>query len=151
MRSLLVFIIVLAAFAATAQPEVRKKEMLMQTAGDNQTAIAIYVQTNQTLPFLDFWFGATEVFQVSSNGTVTAGTNTAVSVGTQSGTCKTSADGTVTNAFSVVYTAAPIVLNVQQGLTNSVTNVVTVTSSNFVLKTGVPGQTNNWHALPQTQ
>jgi hypothetical protein len=56
-------------------------------------------------------------------------------LGIQVGSVTTAADGTVTNTFSPAYSVAPIVLPVQTGADTSVTNTVTVTTTNVIFVT----------------
>lgn len=148
MKSLISVFLTLFCFTALAQPEVRTKEILMQTKGDNQTLISLNAQTNQTLPLIDVWLGYTNnVFTVSATGKITSGTNTLSSVGIQRGAGVTSADGTVTNTFPNIYTTLPTVTATQFGATSAGTNLITlITTSNFVYKSGAAGISNQWIA-----
>jgi hypothetical protein len=63
------------------------------------------------------------------------------------GTAITTADCTVTQSFSTVYGAVPVIVCSQVGLNTTTTNVIEVTTSNFVLRTGKATQTNKWVAV----
>jgi hypothetical protein len=65
----------------------------------------------------------------------------------QSGTAVTTSDCTVTQTFSTAFSAAPKVVCPQIGLDTTTTNVVAITSSNFVLRTGKASTTNHWIAI----
>jgi hypothetical protein len=67
----------------------------------------------------------------------------------QTGTCVAVADGTVTNTFSPIYSSAPKVTATQTGtaLNTSTNIVVSITPSNFVIRTGLASTTNNWIAV----
>lgn len=72
--------------------------------------------------------------------------------GINCGKCVTTTDGTVTNTFSTnyVYSAPPIVVCTQTGTLMSTTNaVVSVTTTNFVLRSSIASLTNNWIAIGQ--
>jgi hypothetical protein len=63
------------------------------------------------------------------------------------GTAITVADGTITQAFSTVFSAVPVVVSSQVGAATTISNIVSVTTSNFVLNTGLPTSTNKWVAV----
>lgn len=133
-----------------AQPIVRTNEIAMYTKGDNQVLLSLNSLSNQTLPFIDCWQGTNNVFTVSSNGVITAGTNTLTTFGIQRGTGITAANGTVTNTFPKVYATLPTVTVTQLGTTNSTSNIVTsLTVSNFVYNGGGPNISNMWISAGQ--
>lgn len=67
----------------------------------------------------------------------------------QTGSCVSVADGTVTNTFTTPYSSAPKIFATQTGLAlNTSTNITTsITTSNFVIRTGLANTTNNWIAV----
>jgi hypothetical protein len=58
----------------------------------------------------------------------------------------TTTDGTVTQAFTTAFSSVPTLIVTAVGSPNAATNEMTVTTSNFVLKTKASG-TNNWIAV----
>jgi len=76
-----------------------------------------------------------------------------LALGINTGTCVATTDGTVTNTFSTnyVYSAPPVVIATQRGaaLNTSTNIVVSVTTTNFVLKSGLASTTNFWMAIGQ--
>ena len=66
----------------------------------------------------------------------------------QSGSSVTAGDGTVTNTFTITYSAIPNVVASQYGLVVSVTNtVINVTVSGFVYKSALAAVSNQWIAV----
>lgn len=73
--------------------------------------------------------------------------------GINTGSCVVTTDGTITNTFltNYVYSAPPVVIVTQRGaaLNTSTNIVVSVTTTNFVLRSGLSSVTNNWIAIGQ--
>jgi hypothetical protein len=87
---------------------------------------------------LELYQGASRRFAIASNG---------IPSPFDYGACVSSSDGTVTQAFARTYSAVPRVVSSQVGLDTTVTNVVTVTVSNFVLRVAKADVTNSWIAI----
>ena len=73
-------------------------------------------------------------------------------LGINSGQCVTTTDATVTNTFATnyVYSVAPIVTVTPVAAaanSNNIPVVISVTTSNFILKATAASLTNNWHAI----
>jgi hypothetical protein len=94
---------------------------------------------------------AIEIYRGGNLELAVPGTNVAaglkVKLGIQAGNVVTSGDGTVTQTFATAFSAAPVVVTTQLGLNTTITNVLAVTASTFVLQTSLATQTNNWIAL----
>jgi hypothetical protein len=73
--------------------------------------------------------------------------DTLTALGVASGTGITVANGTVTNAFGFTFSSVPVVISTQIGEDTTLTNVISVTTSNFVLRTSKATQTNKWIAV----
>lgn len=73
--------------------------------------------------------------------------NTKLALGIQSGSVTTSADGTVTNTFGTAFSTAPVVLLCQTGDGTTITNTVTVTTTNFTYSAGAPSIVAKWLAI----
>lgn len=66
----------------------------------------------------------------------------------QSGTCCSATDTTVTNTFTTPYGTLPNVICTQIGVTNTTSNfLVSVSLTNFIVKSGAPNVSNNWVAV----
>lgn len=122
----------------------------------NEPKLLIQVDGAQTQPVICIQNAAgVGLWQVSSNGTQSStygGSSGAAGaragLGIQSGTAITTTDGTVTNAFDVVFSAVPVVVTAQRGTTLSLTNWITsITTSNFVVRSGAGPVTNSYIAV----
>lgn len=110
----------------------------MVVSATNQTPSYVGIGPVGTSKLLQLYQGSNERFAVNSNGIPTP---------FQYGATITTADGSVTQAFTITYSSAPTVISRQKGTGTSTTNIVTVTTSNFVLRTSVATQTNDFIAI----
>lgn len=122
----------------------------------NEPKLLIQVDGAQTEPVIcvqnsagvGLWQVDSNGVQSSTVGSLTGAAGARAGLGIQSGTAITTTDGTVTNAFTVAYSAVPRVVTTQTGTTLSLTNwLVSVTTSNFVVRSGAGPVTNNFIAV----
>jgi hypothetical protein len=122
----------------------------------NQAPALIMELPAGTNDFLRGYIGGVLRFYVPSNGVLpvafggSGATNVAGSqtnLGLITGSAVTTSDGTVTQAFGITFAAAPNVISTQVGLDTTSTNVVEITTSNFIVRTGKATVTNRWFAI----
>lgn len=140
MRKSYFFILGVLSVVALGAVVQQSANIFILNSVDDEVNLAIRTSSTHSKPIIECVKGATTVFQVNSNGGLTTPS-------IQSGSVVTSADGTVTNSFTTAFTAAPIVINRQTGTGTTTTNILTVTTTNFILNTGVGTQTNSWVAF----
>lgn len=97
---------------------------------------------------LSFLFGALLVFTIAA-GVSRQPFYAAGPTLVQTGSCVSVADGTVTNTFTTLYSSVPKVIATQTGtaLNTSTNIVVSITPSNFVIRTGLASTTNSWLSI----
>ena len=106
------------------------------------------VQSGATIDSLSTGTSVAFPITVAKGGTgATNGSAAQINLGIASGSLTTATDGTVTNTFSPIYSSAPIVVIAQTGSACTVTNVITITKSNFVYNAGAPSIVAKWVAV----
>jgi len=120
-------------------------EIQLKINTSNQTTPLVVIATNGLTVFS---LPATGILPAAYGGTGASSVSAAkTALGIQSGSITNADDGTVTNTFSTAFSSAPIVVASQRGLNTTTTNVLTVTSSNFIFQSGAPGKIINWIAV----
>jgi hypothetical protein len=125
-----------------ASDPIRQTRPLKIENTEDEVKLTIQSKAAPTNPVVEVFSGSQRTLALEATA---SGSRT--NLGIQAGTVITSSDGTVTNAFGRVFNTPPIVVNAQLGLNTTPTNVLSVTTSNFVLRTALAGQTNTWQAI----
>ena len=113
--------------------------------GGSQTANLVEAYEGSTLKFA---LPASGVLSATYGGTGAASVSAAkTALGIQSGSVTTASDGTVTNVFGTAFSGTPIVVIQQIGNACTVTNALTVTSSQFIFGAGSGSITAKWIAI----
>lgn len=120
--------------ADAAPPLVMSRPLTVQATNEAPAVVGI-VPSGKTNDLLQLKAGGTPKFTVRSNG---------LPSNVQIGTVVTTADSSVTQSFTITFPAAPAVLIRPRGVATTISNILTVTESNFVVKTGLPTQTNDY-------
>lgn len=128
----------LVVFAVMAAPPVNQTRALTITATNDAPSYIGVAPAGGTSDLLQLFQGSRKRFSVGSNGIPSPFTF---------GAAIMSSDGSVTQSFGVTYSNTPTVLSRQLGIGTTPTNILTVTVSNFVLRTSLAGQTNYWMAI----
>jgi P pilus assembly chaperone PapD len=148
-KGFLLFIVFLALAAAAVVVQQTSNIFILNT-DDGEIKLKIRSAATQTAPLMELVKGATAVFSVSADGILSvsnaAGNRSALGLA-ESGTnivlafsVTTSADGSTTQAFATAFSAAPMVFPVQTGINTTITNSITVTTTNFILTTAKASQ-----------
>lgn len=132
--SLLMLVLALDLVAAPPQTLTRP----LHVSATNQTPSFKGTAPAGTNNFYEFYVSTTLKAALGSNGIPTF---------VDFGAVTTSSDGSVTQSFVRTFTSAPNVLTSQLGEGVTSTNTVTITTTNFILRTSKAGQTNRWQAM----
>jgi len=128
---------------ALANPNLANNVVVVQglaTSSDGQGGVFAYdptssVSTNSTNAF------------APSTGTGRWTRQFGSSLKTEVGKFTSAGDGTITNAFPVAFSAAPIVVTTPVNNSTPTNTVLTITSSNFTATVGANGVVVNWAAF----
>jgi hypothetical protein len=131
---------------------------LLVTNVNNTVPLTINKGDTLNTNFIELRSAGSLKFAIPSNGLTPiayggTGTSSVAGVkrnlGIDTGSCVSSGDGTVTQAFAFTFASAPKVFLTQTGTNNwSRTNVAhTITTTNFIVNTTVASVTNQWLAI----
>ena len=134
----------LLGIAAVEKPITQTKDLKIENTNN---AVGLTIQKSGTVSSnaIEIWRGGKRELAIPGTNSV-AGLKQ--NLGLTTGRGVSTADGKVTNSFSITYSSAPKVFLQPYGTTYSGTNVViSITESNFVADSRVTGVTNDWYAI----